>query len=121
MSYFPKIAVDVMYGGSSNSAPTLVSVTVTGTESVGNTLTATPNGYADAEGDLAGTHLYMWVRADDEAGTNSTEIVGATSATYVLQGADEDKYVQCGIRPVALTGTSPGIQVLSSWMGNIEP
>ena len=43
-------------------------VSVTGTTSVGNVLTADYT-YTDNEGDLEGTSTFQWYRADDAAGT----------------------------------------------------
>ncbi|WP_368565576.1 hypothetical protein [Pseudoxanthomonas sp. UTMC 1351] len=53
--------------------------TITGTLTTGSVLTGNV-GYADADGDAAGTHLYQWYRADNAAGTtNKVVIAGATA------------------------------------------
>jgi hypothetical protein len=93
-------------------------VVFSGTEAVGETLSGGII-YFDAEGDAAGTHTYQWYRADDALGTNEAAISGATSINYTLVSADEGKFVRLGAIPVALTGTSPGLEVFSSYSGAI--
>ncbi len=61
-----------------NDAPT-GAVTISGTASQGETLTADTSGIADADG--LGTFSYQWQR-------DGTAIPGATGATYVLEQAD---------------------------------
>ncbi len=61
-----------------NDAPT-GSVTISGTATQGETLTADISGIADADG--LGTFLYQWKR-------DGTDIASATGATYVLAQAD---------------------------------
>ncbi|WP_368565581.1 hypothetical protein [Pseudoxanthomonas sp. UTMC 1351] len=86
------------------TAPT-ATPTITGTMTVGSVLTGNV-GYADADGDAAGTHLYKWYRADNAAGTtNKVVIAGATAATYTIVAADQDKYLVFEVTPVSATGT----------------
>jgi len=40
------------------------------------------------------SYLYQWRRADDDAGTNATDIASATNALYVVQAADNARYLQ---------------------------
>ncbi len=63
-----------------NDAPT-GAVTITGTATQGETLTANTSGIADADG--LGTFAYQWKR-------NNVAITSATGATYVLTQADVD-------------------------------
>lgn len=65
---------------------------VTGTDLVGSTLTSTDGTWTGAP---PITFTYSWYRYDDNAGTNPVLISGATSHTYVLQSADNGKYVRC--------------------------
>ena len=72
---------------------------------VGSVLTGNV-GYADADGDAAGTHTYKWYRADNAAGTtNKVVIAGATTATYTLLSADQGKYLVFEVTPKSATGT----------------
>lgn len=88
-----------------NSVPT-ASPTITGTATIGSTLTCNI-GYADADGDLPGNHLYQW----DRAGVN---IGGATAATLDIVELDIGKTKGCTATPVALTGATPGTPVRSA-------
>jgi hypothetical protein len=63
-------------------------VTITGTPTVYQTLTA------DTSKLIGGTEFtYQWARADDSEGT-ATPITNATSKTYGLGNADKGKYIQ---------------------------
>ncbi|SMF51177.1 Cadherin-like, partial [Alteromonadaceae bacterium Bs31] len=74
----------------SNNAPTL---TFSGTESEGQTLTATP---ADSDGTSGSTFNYQWQRSDN--GNDSwSNIAGANSADYLLTAADGGKYVRANV------------------------
>ena len=61
--------------------------TVSGTAQVGETLTASTSGIADADGLTNATFSYQWLRDD-------TGISGATSSTYTLADADEGKTIK---------------------------
>lgn len=52
------------YSAPTNSAPTASSVTFSGTNNIGQTLTGTYT-YADADSDLEGTSTFQWYRADN--------------------------------------------------------
>ena len=101
-----------------NTAPTASSVTFSGTNTIGQTLTGTYT-YADAESDLEGTSTFQWYRADNASGLNSAAISGETNPSYTLQAADNGKYIRLGVIPVAQTGTSPGVEAFSSWQGPV--
>ena len=59
--------------------------TITGTAQVGQTLTASTTGIADANGLTTPTYTYQWIRVD---GTDEADIAGANSSTYPLGDAD---------------------------------
>lgn len=92
--------------------PEAQSVAFTGTEETGQTLTGSYT-YFDGDGDLEGTTIFKWYRSDDATGTNKAAIAGATSSTYLIDAADLTKFLQFSVTPVALTGDSPGDEVLS--------
>jgi hypothetical protein len=100
-------------GGGSNSAPTALGVAITGTATVGQTLTGSFT-YADPDSDPAGTHTYKWYRADDNSGTNEAAISGATTTTYVLVAADAGKFIRFSVIPKATTGTLTGAETFSA-------
>lgn len=111
---------DIEYSNAlpSNLEPTASSVTFSGTNNIGQTLTGTYT-YADADSDLEGTSTFQWYRADNASGLNSAAISGATATTYMLQAADNGKYIRFGVVPVAASGTSPGVEAFSSWQGPV--
>jgi hypothetical protein len=84
------------------SAPVnLTAPSITGTPTVGDTLTAangswsySPTGYE-----------YLWLDCNS-SGTSCTEIPGATSATYVLSTADAGHTVEVMVAATNATGTS---------------
>ena len=69
---------------------TLGTVSISGTESLGNTLTATVTGSKGI------TPAYQWSRANSATGS-FTNISGATKATYALTTADVGKYLRCTV------------------------
>ena len=71
--------------------------TITGTTTVGQTLTADKGDIADANGlsDPLDNLEYQWIRVDESATpTTETDISGATSSTYELQAADFGKKIK---------------------------
>ena len=64
--------------------------TITGTAQVGQTLTASTTGIADANGLTSPTYTYQWIRVD---GTDETNISGEAS-TYTLVAADQGTTVK---------------------------
>ena len=73
-----------------NDAPT-GAPTFSGTETVGQTLTASTSGIADQDGLTGVTLGLQWVRVD---GGSDTDIGSATNATYTLAAADQGKKVK---------------------------
>ena len=72
--------------GTPNTAAT-GAPTITGTAQVGQTLTASTTGIADANGLTSPTYTYQWIRVD---GTEA-DIAGENSSTYILVDADLGK------------------------------
>jgi endo-1,4-beta-xylanase len=73
--------------GNSSSNILTGTVIITGTAQVGQPLTANTDNL-----DGSGTISYQWKRGDSAA-AEGTDITGATSATYTLVAADENKYI----------------------------
>ena len=70
--------------GTPNTAAT-GAPTITGTAQVGQTLTASTTGIADANGLTSPTYTYQWIRVD---GTDEADIASENSSTYILVDAD---------------------------------
>ena len=66
---------------------------ITGTAKVGQQLTASTTGIADANG-LPSSFSYQWVRVDADGTSNPVNIRGATTATYTLTTADVGKNIK---------------------------
>ena len=77
-------AATATLAGTPNTAAT-GAPTITGTAQVGETLTASTTGIADADGLTSPTYTYQWIRVD---GTDEADIAGANSSTYPLVAAD---------------------------------
>lgn len=110
---------ETVYAMPTNQAPVANNVTFSGLLIENEILTASFN-YSDAEGDTAGAHIYTWYRADDASGTNQTQIQTGTSNTYTLTVNEVGFYIAVEITPVAITGTSPGVAVLSLYQGPVN-
>ena len=65
--------------------------TITGTATLGRTLTAATSAIMDADGLTGPTYAYQWIRVD---GGSETDISGATSSTYTLVAEDEGKTIK---------------------------
>ena len=64
--------------------------TITGTATVGNTLTAATSGISDADGMVNAVFSYQWLRAD-------AAISGATSSTYTLVSGPGERHQGTGL------------------------
>ena len=93
--------------------PTASSVFISGAPQVGEVLTGSYT-YADTEGDLEGASTFRWLRA-------RTPIAGATAQTYTLVVADQGTMVSFEVTPVARSGPSPGLAVVSTAVGPVTP
>nr|WP_175428831.1 DUF4347 domain-containing protein [Azospirillum argentinense] len=69
---------------------------VTGTATVGNTLSGGSGTWSDPDGDSL-SYSYQWYRADDINGTNAASISGATSSNYTLTTSDAHKYLRVAV------------------------
>ena len=81
-------------------------MTITGTATEDQTLTANTSTLADADG--LGTVSYKWQRAATADGTYS-DITDATAATYVLGDADVGKFVRVVASYTDLQGTAESV------------
>ena len=92
-----------------NNAPT-GTPTISGTPRVGETLTATTSGVADADGMTDAVFSYRWVLRDLTTNTD-TDIEDGTSSTYVLADTAEGKAVK--VR-VTFTDDAGNVETLTS-------
>jgi len=93
--------------------PTASSVFISGAPQVTQVLTGSYT-YADTEGDLEGASTFRWLR-------DRTPIAGATAQTYTLVVADQGAMVSFEVTPVAQSGPSPGLAVVSAAVGPVTP
>lgn len=113
-------AVRVANGEVLTDAPTVSNVMISGTETVGETLTVHYD-YEDLEGDKEGDSIIKWYRADSAAGENKQLIKEAAEASYKLTNNDEGKYLSAEVTPVAKTGNpTVGEAVESKSTGEIK-
>ena len=73
------------------NSPATGAPTISGTDQVGETLTADTTGIADADGLSGATFSYQWVASDR---SSDTDIADATDSTYTLVAADEGKTIK---------------------------
>ena len=66
---------------------------ITGLPRIGEVLTATTSGIADADGLENSSFSYQWVRHDPLANTD-TDIPGATGSTYTVTRQDQDRAIK---------------------------
>lgn len=96
-------------------APTISSVTLTGTSQIGNTLTATVVTDQDPVDSIA----YTWQTASDGSGTGAADISGETASTLALTYADFGSlldtaaYVRC--QAIATKNSLASDEVASAW------
>ena len=98
---------------SANNPPVASSVAISGTTTLGSTLTGTFS-FSDPDGHSAGTHTYQWYRCTDNASTGTCSAIGgATAITYTLAIADDARYIRFSVTPKDQHGLA-GILVYSN-------
>jgi len=108
------------YNVTVNALPVASNVSILGDPRAGLTLYASYV-YSDEEGDNeAASSLYQWYTGTSSGGAGSNPIPSATSRTYKLTDSDTGKYIGFSVRPVALTGATPGNMVTTViWVGPV--
>jgi hypothetical protein len=101
-----------------NAAPIAIGIIISGNKSVGQRIVARYT-YFDLENNPESGTTFQWYIANDTTGAAVTSISNATDSAYTLAAADQNKFLRVGITPRALTGTSPGQEYRSSWVGPI--
>ena len=92
---------------------------LSGTPEIGNVLSVT-TGTWDNKSNGSVTLTYQWYRNDNAVGLNETLISGATSTTYLLVSADEDKYIRCKVSPSNNGGNEPLFDAYSNMSSQIS-
>lgn len=95
-----------------DTPPTASTVFFTGQPVVGTTMTGWYK-YADNDDDIENGTTFKWYRSDNNSGLNRVAISGATLKSYVIQAADQNKYLQFGVTVKNSKGT--GIEVLTAY------
>jgi len=93
-------------GSTENTAPTVSNVSISGNNSIGETLTGIYT-YSDAENDAEGVSTFRWLR-------DGSAISGATSITYRLNALDANTELAFEVTPIATNGTTTGNAVTSN-------
>jgi hypothetical protein len=99
-----------------SSLPVASAVSISGTQSVGNTLTGSYT-YTDSGGHAESGSTFRWLESATSGGTYSA-ISGATAKTYTLASSDIGKYIEFEVTPISTVAT--GVAVDSSPSGQIN-
>lgn len=109
-----------------NTVPVASDVVITGTPRQGETLAGIST-YSDAQGDLEDTtpvDRLVWYSFPTEAEalagdlTNATQL--GTGSSYTIGSGIVGEFIAFAVKPYALTGASPGVQVFSNVIGPIS-
>lgn len=112
----------VLEAGAAATAPTISSVTLSGTSQIGNTLTAT----VVTDQDPVDSTAYQWQKAATDDAEPGTDISGKTSNTLALTYSDFGDLLDTAayVRCQAIATKSPGgasAEVASSWQAVTAP
>lgn len=90
--------ISVQIAASAPTAPTASSISVSGTFKTGELLTGNYT-YSDLNNDSENGTNFKWFVADDNSGTNQTEISGQTSQTFTPDLSYNSKYIAFAVQP----------------------
>jgi hypothetical protein len=105
-------AVVVAQAGPPNTAPP----TISGTATVGSTLTANPGTWTGS----SITFTYQW-RQCDASGANCTSITGATASTYVIANGDVGHTIRVAVTGTDATGPNTVTSAQTAAVPGAEP
>lgn len=122
-TYVNKATGNIGFGGVQiaaplNLVPVVSDVEITGLPNTSVQLMGSYD-YADTDGD-ADASTYKWYTATDNQGTGLLAIDGATAINYTLTNNELGKYIRLGVLAASATGTSPGTEVFSTWIGPVN-
>jgi hypothetical protein len=101
-----------------NGAPRIEQIDLTGVGIVNSILSVTYV-YSDFENDPDSATAIQWYSATDTSGTTDSPISGAINSTYTVSINDTTRFIRAGITPFAASGSSPGLQKKSVWVGPV--
>jgi hypothetical protein len=110
---------DVVTFNTRNAVPVITNVIISGSPVVDSVLSASYS-YSDIENDPESGSIFQWYSANDTVGGTETAISGANDTLYTVPLSDTTKFLRIGIVPNASSGTSPGVQVKSFWVGPVK-
>lgn len=110
---------NTVHFNSLNKAPEAKNIVVAGNMNVRQKIVVRYS-YSDAENDTQGATSFQWYIANDTTGGPVTPVNNATDSLYTIQQADENKFLQVAVIPKARTGSSPGNEVRSFWVGPVK-
>jgi hypothetical protein len=96
-------STDATFTTASAGLPTATNVTVTGTTTIGDTLTGSYT-FSDPNGNPQTSSTYQWLGSPSSNGSYSA-ITGATGTTCVTTSTDIGQYLEFQVTPVSLSGT----------------
>ena len=100
---------DHKVNGATGNIPATGAPTITGTAQVGQTLTASITGIADANGLTNVSYMYQWLRVETD--NTAADIASANSSTYTLDAADLGKTIKV---KVSFTDDADNTETLTS-------
>ena len=109
---------NVISFNSQNKAPEVKNITILGSLNVSQKITARYS-YVDTENDTEGATSFQWYYASDTTGSPVTTM-NVTDSQYTIPRDLENKFLRVGIIPKAKTGSSPGAEVRSFWVGPVK-
>jgi len=115
------IDIPVLVPGSvaiTNDAPSAAAVHISGSATVGEPLTGSYT-YSDTENNAEGISILQWYSAHDAQGAGKSAIAGATGATFTPGAEHAGQYLLFGVTPIAVSGTTTGLETISSAAGPV--
>jgi hypothetical protein len=108
----PGVEVKSNWSSMVGSGPLALNVTQNGEITVGKVIIGSYQ-FFDYLNLAEGNSVYQWYRADDSLGLNEVVIFGANSINYILQPADEGKYLRFSVTPYSNDGVRIGLETKS--------
>lgn len=109
-------AIPAWLGGSTPPPSNTTDPTVTGTPTVGQTLTAHTGTWS---GTAPINFTYQWQRCNS-SGASCVDIGGATSSTYLLVTADVGSTIRVRVTGTNVDGSSPDFSAVTSVIGGVS-
>ncbi len=95
-----------------NAVPVANTLSISGIHLLGQQLTGNYS-YSDLENDIEGASNFAWYRSDNINGPDVL-ITGAIQKIYIISNEDINKFLSFEVKPLSLSGSSPGIATRTS-------